>query len=277
MHAEDDWVDRMKSIRTEVLDQIVDHEKRNAVSWRQHINKKLNELKKDYIITYSNLHTRARLGVNDDKRKAVLLKDIRLEKLKKLATINLMPSTQLSGYQNRLASLASCFQLTDQDLERVPICPHCNFRPSSDTKISLNTTSYVSSHLGSFNASFLLEQLDDQLDNMVSEWSSNLLSNLEDPTTQENLKLIKPDAKKLVESFLKKRELPDKLSDDFIQALQDVLSGLTKIEINSTKIREALLAGGSPATIDDLKIRFDNFLTDLSKGKEPGKVRIVLE
>ncbi|NGZ05461.1 MAG: hypothetical protein G8237_03820 [Magnetococcales bacterium] len=38
-----------------------------------------------------------------------------------------------------------------------------------------------------------------------------------------------------------------------------------------------LFANGAPASVDELRERFDQFLNGLVKGKEPGKVRIVLE
>jgi len=104
-----------------------------------------------------------------------------------------------------------------------------------------------------------------------------LLSNLEDPTTQGDIELLKSDSKKLVEKFLKERKLPEELDNNFIQALQEVLSGLEKVEVKNEELREALLSGGSPATIDELKGRFENFLAGLSKGKDPGKVRILIE
>jgi len=42
-------------------------------------------------------------------------------------------------------------------------------------------------------------------------------------------------------------------------------------------MRVALLAGGPPATTAEMKKRFEEYLDELTKGKEPGKVRIVLE
>ena len=36
-------------------------------------------------------------------------------------------------------------------------------------------------------------------------------------------------------------------------------------------------AGGSPVTPAEIKKRFEEYLDELTKGKEPGKVRIVLE
>ncbi len=35
--------------------------------------------------------------------------------------------------------------------------------------------------------------------------------------------------------------------------------------------------GGSPATLVEMKKRFEKYLDELTKGNEPGKVRIVLE
>ncbi len=44
-----------------------------------------------------------------------------------------------------------------------------------------------------------------------------------------------------------------------------------------TQLRDALLTGGSPATPAEMRKRFEEYLEKLTKGKEPGKVRIVLE
>ena len=37
------------------------------------------------------------------------------------------------------------------------------------------------------------------------------------------------------------------------------------------------LSGGSPVTPAEMRKRFEEYLDQLTKGKEPGKVRIVLE
>ena len=67
------------------------------------------------------------------------------------------------------------------------------------------------------------------------------------------------------------------MGQDFIHALQEVLSGLEKVSVKTTDLRTALLSGGSPATPTEMKKRFEEYLDQLTKGKEPGKVRIVLE
>jgi hypothetical protein len=261
--ADHAWVDRVQSLRANILAQISDPAKRSAASFRQHTLRTLSDLKKAYVQTYLALHVKARLGVNEDRRKTTLMRDERLQVLKDLATIDLMPRQQLSDVQNRLASLISCFTLTEQDLATTPVCPHCSYRPSIE--------------LPDAPASAVLDTLDDALDSLVADWTQTLLTNLDDPTTQGNLDLLRPASRTMVDTFVHDRELPPDLTPDFIQALQEALSGLIKVEVTTKNLRAALLAGGSPVTPTEMKKRFEAYLDDLTKGKEPGKVRIVLE
>ena len=258
-----EWSDKMKTARDEVLGQIGDPAKRGSASFRQQTQRKLTELKKEFLKVYLSLHTKARLGVNEDKRKVQLIGDERLKVLQKLSTIDLMPRQHLTDFQNQLAGLKSCFALTEQELDVSPLCPHCSYKPISEPTMAL--------------ASTVLKGLDGELDMLVDNWTQTLLTNLEDPTTKSNLDLLKSKTRKLVDSFIKKRTLPDDLSQDFIHALQEVLSGLTKVSVKIADLRDALLAGGSPATPAEMRKRFEEYLDQLTKGKEPGKVRIVLE
>jgi hypothetical protein len=278
-----EWIDKMRVARDEVLAQIGDPAKRSAAAFRQQTQRKLGDLKKAYLLAYLAMHAKARLGVNEDKRKAQLMGDERLKDLQKLSTIDLMPRQHLSDFQNRLAGLKSCFALTEREMEASPVCPHCGFRPAAESRTEVKglrdeSDSVLSTQsLVLINAAVLLQQLDEQLDKMIAEWTAALISNLEDPATKGNLSLLKSEPRKLVDGFIKKRTLPDDLDQDFIQALQEVLSGLIKVSIKSDDLRDALLSGGSPATPAEMRKRFEEYLDGLIKGKEPGKVRIVLE
>jgi Family of unknown function (DUF6079) len=258
-----EWTDKMKVARDEVLGQIGDPAKRGAVVFRQQTQRKLTDLKKAYLQAYLGMHTNARLGVTEDKRKAQLMGDERLKVLKSLSTIDLMPRQHLIDFQNRLAWLKSCFAFTEQELGASPICPHCNFKPASEPLTA--------------QASILLNDLDDELDKLVDDWTQTLLTNLEDPTIKGNLGLLKIEPRNLIDGFIKKRALPDQIDQDFIHALQEVLSGLIKVSVKTRNLRAALLSGGSPITPIEMKKRFEDYLDLLIKGKEPGKVRIILE
>jgi len=261
--SEHEWIGKMKAVRTEVLAAIQSSGFNVQGAERQTLNLKLSNLKREFISAYLALHIKARLGVNEDKRKIGLMGEERQKVLQKLSTIDLMPCHHLSDFQNRLVGLKSCFVLTEQDLDASPVCPHCSYKPGTEPP--------------AVPAGTILDGLDSELDKLVDNWTQTMLANLEDPTTKGNLDLLKPEPKKLVNGFIKKRVLPDDMDQDFIHALQEVLSGLEKVSVKTADMRAALLAGGSPATPAEMKKRFEEYLDELTKGKEPGKVRIVLE
>ncbi|WP_419609045.1 DUF6079 family protein, partial [Thiolapillus sp.] len=261
--AEHDWVDRMKATRQDVLDALKQADLTKLATQSQGIGAKLQKLKKDYIVAYIGLHTKARLGVNDDKRKAALLNDARLQTLLKLAGIDLMPRQQLTDFQNRLAGLKSCFALTEQNLDSTPICLHCGFRPSLETSAA--------------TGSQVIDQMDAQLDTMLAGWTSTILGNLEDPITQANMDLLKTDDREPLEAFIKSKELPAPLDSNFVHALKEVLSGLVKVTVTAQELQTALQVTDGPATPAEMKKRFEEYIDQLTRGKDPAKVRIVIE
>jgi hypothetical protein len=258
-----DWVDRIKTNRQDVLDSLKEDDLAALSSQSQNIGAKLQKLKKNYTVDYIGLHTKARLGVIDDKRKAGLLNDQRLQTLLKLAGIDLMPRQQLTDYQNRLAGLKSCFALTEQNLDASPICPHCGFRPSVET--------------GTAAGSQMIDQMDAQLDAMVAAWTSTILSNLEDPITQANMDLLKSDDREQLDAFINLKELPAPLDSNFVHALKEVFSGLVKVTVKAQALQQVLQVTGGPATPAEMKKRFEEYIDQLTKGKDPAKVRIVIE
>ncbi len=259
----DNWIDRMTVLREDILTDILAQDfgkgKMNATAFHP----KLSGLKKEYTTLYMDLHTKARLGINDDKRKAKLMTDPRLQTLQKLVGIEFMNKQQLHDFHNQLAPLKSCFSLTEKDLEKSPVCPHCNFRPSVEPPKGVG--------------SLVLDKLDDDLDTLVSNWTQTLLDNLEDPTTRSHLDLLKLDEKQRVETFLNTRQLPDSLDNNFIHTIKQALSGLDRVGISMTDLQTILQKTGGPSTPDEMKKRFGDFVDTLTKGKDPAKVRIVLE
>ena len=257
------WVKRMKPLREDLVAEVLDPARRSAAGFHQQAKRTLGDLKRTYIDEYLALHTRARLGVNDKERKGQLLGDERLGRVQGLTTIDLLPRQQLNNFQNRLAGLKSCSALTEQDLDATAECPHCAFRPSTERS--------------GVSAALVLSSLDDELDALLSTWTETLLGNLDDPTTREQLALLGRDQRKLVDPFIASRVLPDNLDHAFIDAVAQVLSGLSKVVVTSDDLRDALFPSGSPATLGGMKKRFEDYLDEKTKGKDPVKVRIVLE
>ncbi len=259
--AEHPWVKQAETARKALQEKLSqDRTAEHAAEYRQ----TLNQLKKDYITAYIASHSKARLGVAEDKTRNALRKDDRLLSLRILAGVNMVNVTQLTAFEESLNGLKSCSALDEPTLLTAAVCPHCQFRPSAE-------------QLGLFPAANRLHKLDEDLDQLVANWQQTLLENLEDPVTQDSLGLLPPASKKLIDAFLASRKLPDPLTTEFANAVQEALSGLEKIPVKGDEIKQALLAGGSPATPDELRKRFDTFMNERCKGKDASKLRFVIE
>lgn len=178
-------------------------------------------------------HSKARLGVAEDKSKSALRRDPRITTLRALAGISLMPTGQLTTFEDRLDKLKSCASLVERELETSPVCPHCGFRPANEQGDLLP-------------AANVLKALDDELDRLLEGWQRTLLDNLDDPIIQANFELLRPKQRDLIKGFLASKALPDPVTPEFVAAVQEALSGLEKIVVTGDDIKRALLAGGSP-------------------------------
>ncbi|MBB4064244.1 DUF6079 family protein [Gellertiella hungarica] len=261
LSADHAWVRQAQDARKQVLDKLAaDRTAQHAAEYRQTLAK----LKKDYITAYVGLHSKARLGVTEEKTKSALRKDPRLIAMRALAGISLMPTSQLTSFEEKLDKLKSCASLVESELSANPVCPHCGFRPANEQGDMLPATN-------------VLKQLDDELDRLLDGWVQTLVDNLEDPIIQSNFELLKQSSRKIVLGFAETKTLPEFITPEFVAAVQEALSGLEKINVSNADIRQALLQGGSPATPEDLRKRFESFLNDRCKGKDTGKLRFVIE
>ncbi|OOK52006.1 DUF6079 family protein [Pseudomonas aeruginosa] len=263
--AEHPWLKQAETARKAIFEKISqDRSAEHAALILGNGRQMLAQLKKDYITAYIASHSKARLGVAEDKTRNALRKDDRLLALRVLAGVSLMPTSQLTAFEESLNGLKSCSSLDEPTLVTAAVCPHCQFRPAAE-------------QLELLPAANRLHKLDDDLDELLANWQQTLLENLEDPFTQDSLGLLPAASKKLIDAFLASRMLPEPLTQEFANAVQEALSGLEKIAVKGDEIKQALLQGGSPATPDELRKRFDAFMNERCKGKDATKLRFVVE
>ena len=259
------WREKVREARGDLLTKLGNPVHRANDSFQRRLAQTLGELKASYQDAYLALHHKAHLGAKDDEKKATLAKDTRLRKLQQLDAVEIMPHQQLKSFQNTLFSLKTCFALSRKDLDASPECPHMSYRPVENPKEGES-------------APQILASLDERLDELLADWTRTLLSNLEDPTVGENIALISSTAgKNALMAFMESRTLPDPISPAFVKALQDALTGLEKVAVTETDLREALEQGGTPCTVKEFRGRFDAYVTELTRGKDTNKVRVVVE
>jgi hypothetical protein len=100
---------------------------------------------------------------------------------------------------------------------------------------------------------------------------------LGDPTTKESISLLSDEDRAAVERLISACLLPNYVDEVLVKALRQVLRGLIPVEIYRDEVETALFVEGAAATIDQLKQRFDEFLSQKCKGQDISKVRIVLK
>ena len=263
---ENEWVGAARQERAAVLAALRDPAARtDPEAWRR-ARGRLASLRKRYADSYFTLHRKARLDVGGEERRKRLVQDERLHALDRFSKIELMPGQQLRDFESTVTNLPGCVLLTETELLRTPICRHCDFRPA-----------------GAFGppAISTLDRLEHDLDQLASGWANALLTSLQDSSTGASVALLQPPQRTLVEEFVKDlaagAELPRDPGDELIEALRETLSGLEKLPIKADQLRERLLPGGAPSTPDQMKERLDRYLGELTRGRDPTRVRIVLE
>lgn len=261
LREDDPWVDTAKKARGEIIGQLCSDVELTAMT---KIRNRLAQLKKEFISHYLSLHGKARLGLQEDKTKASLITDARLKQLDQLATIPILPANELAAFRESLGGLKTCSSLIESDLATSPRCEHCHFTPRNE-------------QLAFSSPASALSMLDQKLDTMLSAWTKRIRAELEDPVArQEGLQMVSDKQRPRVEAFANGDELPEPLDAEFIAALREALSDLLKVEITVEKLRNALLDGGSPVTVDDMKRRFEQLLAENVKGRDTAKVRFVI-
>ena len=258
-----EWNGRVTAARLDVLKQLGDIHERSKANFVNLVTQRLNEIKTSYIQIYASLYAKCRLTMAEDKRKALLMNDGRLDQLQALSTIDILPTNQLLDYRSKLANLRTQGVLLEKDLQVDPVPNNLEFRPvNEDLTVS---------------ASEKLQDLEDQLGVLIESWTNTLFENLEDPITRDSLNLLNETDRTSIDTFIKSRSLPKPIDQDFIKALRLVLQGLIPIEISSDQIRDALFANGAAATVDQIKQRLDQFIAEKCRGQDISKVRIVLK
>jgi len=247
-----------KGKKAEIISKITSNPQINL----EEISTPLNEIKKSFTDDYYDAHKKSRLDSESNDKLTKLLNSDTMKRLQSLRRITLLDSTSLIKLENDFGTLKSCTELDKNELGNEPLCPHCNYNPHE---------------VGIFNSKEKIASLDKVLNQIEENMQKSLADNLTDPTVKGAVDLLEERKKKIVQKLAEKNQLPDEITDEFIQSLNEVLSGLEKAEIKIEELVEYLQKGGLPCTQEELQNRFNQYLEEKTKGKTKSKVRFVLE
>ncbi len=265
--ADHSWIAPARKAQQEFLTAARQPANRTDPTFHRDFQTRLGALRKDYEALYLTAHRQARLGSKEAARRDELLRHERLRTLSRLAEIELLRRQDLVDIESGLRGLRECAGPTSQDFEKNPICPHCSFRIGAESTVTVAVESS-------------LDNLERDLDQLVTRWIETLLTSLGDPIVQKSRTLLSTEQQAAIDAFIKtleSRQLPRRSQDSLIEAIRSALRGLEKVTTTRELMAKALFPGGVPATPDQLRERMDGYVRDLTQGRSPGKVRIVLE
>jgi len=257
------WLGQATDARLEILKALSDPDQRKSPGAIRRWIGRLENLQSAYAQVYFDLHQKNRLDRSADDRKRRLTADPRWARLRALSRLELLSERQLQQVQDAMGNVKSCPALQMTDLRNHAACPHCGFSPASET----------SDH----PALQRLEELENQFEQLYTQWVTALLSNLETPDAQRNLQMLGERENQAVAQFIQTKTLPDKITDIFLDGLNDTLQGLEKVVIDANEMLLALTRPGMPCTLDAFEARIRDFLSEQVKNKNRSKIRIQVE
>jgi len=225
------------------------------------ITGKLAQIKGEYMQKYMELHKKHRLDLSGDERKKKILTGNLKQNLEKLAGIkDIIPQGKFNELMDRLSSLKVCFSLIEENMKNTAVCPYCSFNPADGASPVFGELDFI----------------EDAMDKLYHEWKNILTNVIDDPRVSENISFLKKEQQTSLKPLIQNKTLPEKIDGMFVSAINDLVKGLEKVEI-STKDIETRVFGSGPSTVEDLKKRFMDFVDDIVKGKDAGRVRIIMK
>lgn len=220
----------------------------------------LAKVKSQYIDLYFEEHNKRRLGITDGKRKGEIIASPKLTNLKRLKTLSIFSSAKVDAIENDLAALKICYELTPEMLKTTHFCTKCNFL-MGENEIPVKGR---------------LDAIEDRMDTLIDEWTTTLYNTLSDPILEEQLKYLSDPQRKVIETFLKTKTLPEKIDAFFVEAVNALLDGFEPVSIPAAELIDKLDALG-PCDVDTFKRKLSDVLSSYTKGKDTEKLRIVIK
>ena len=244
----------------EIRDSIIDGTAGNVAAAK--VITRLEKIKEKYIDIYFTEHKKKRLGIDDARRRGKIQEGQALGNLRKLRGIEILSGAKLSELEHDMAELKVCYTLTPELLKHNPFCPEhgCNFRLDIKEK----------------NVAGQMESFEERIELMVAEWTKMLLDTLSDPIILDQKKFLKAQEAKVIDDFISTGELPKKVDDFFVNSINVLLKGFEPVVIEMDDLMHKL-EDLPPLDESSFKAKINEIVSAYTKGKDAGKLRIVVK
>ena len=226
----------------------------------QKVNIVLEKVKEEYIDVYYEEHKKKRLDITDAKRRGKLQESLALANLRKLRSIEILSAAKLVAIEQDMANLKVCYELTPTELKSSHICPHCHY--SLGDKAA--------------NVAGQLDNIEIRIDELVEEWQQTLLDTISDPIVASQKEYLNAEQQNVIDEFIKTASLPKRVDDFFIKAIKALLKGFEPVVIDAKDLMDKLMKL-PPMDETGFKHKLNELVADYTKGKDEGKLRIIVK
>ena len=226
----------------------------------QKVNIVLEKVKEEYIDVYYEEHKKKRLDITDAKRRGKLQESLTLANLRKLRSIEILSAAKLAAIEQDMANLKVCYELTPTELKSSHICPHCHY--SLGDKAA--------------NVAGQLDNIEIRIDELLEEWQQTLLDTISDPIVTSQKEYLSAEQQKVIDEFITTASLPKRVDDFFIKAIKALLKGFEPVVIDAKDLMDKLMKL-PPMDETAFKQKLNELVADYTKGKDEGKLRIIVK
>jgi hypothetical protein len=217
----------------------------------------LNSLRDRYVDYYIGYYTRCRLSDKDARSKDRIMNSNQKKICDIIKDADFITSTEYQNWINSITSLREA----DSRLTKAMIQeePYHDFNPRE--------------YYG--KTSLKIQDIETLLNGILDKWINAMRSMFKDPSVHDNLELLKPDERTLVEGF---RDEKIAISLENAIQLRNLISqlaqGIDKVIVNLDDLR---IKFNRPFTPDEAIDALSQYINELCTARERKKVRIILK
>ncbi len=261
--TEHPWSERASDTRRALVNELRRQGRAEDARSGPSLLRQLEQLKRDYIAAYVELHRAMRLGHHNANRRDQLYRDPRYTALKALAQIDMLHAPELEAWEQRITPLKECPSFHEKVIRETPTCPYCSLRPAQ-----LHPP---------IDAEQELDALDLRLDTLLKQWRQALRDALDSPAARKSREAMTATERAPVEAFLSQADDAHAIPAGFAEAATYALRGIESLSIKAADLFVALREGGMPCTVAALQQRFEDFIDQQMKGHSRENTRLRLE
>ena len=251
-------MDEVKEVFRMLRDSIWDGENGDVAT--QKGEAELNKIKTKYIDLYFEEHKKKRLDITDAQRRGKIQEGRTLLSLCKLRSIDILSVAKMTDLENELSNLKVCYELTPEELKSSAVCPHCHFRLDDNVKPVHGK----------------LDNIETRLVSLLEEWTKSLLDTISDTIVASQREYLSDAQRKVIDEFITTKELPKRVDDFFVKAIQALLKGFEPVVVDADDLIEKLTML-PPLDEQAFRQKVSELIGGYTKGKDAGKLRIIVK